>query len=141
MHIKGRYKLIRKHDCDFWNLTYFKPKKNRFFSYFKFSLISKLKWAMSKNFMKFKRYRSVLIRAFQNRLGSRSYISPFLNFMNQSFINFKRLNFYKIFLRRGIRYVTYLARKAYYYKRAYNNDLLLGLFLLIDFINLLNVNH
>ena len=65
MHIKGRYKLIRKHDCDFWNLTYFKPKKNRFFSYFKFSLISKLKWAMSKNFMKFKRYRSVLVRDFQ----------------------------------------------------------------------------
>ena len=43
MYIKGRLKLIRKHDCDFWNLTYYRISQNRFFAYFKFSLIYRLK--------------------------------------------------------------------------------------------------
>ena len=43
MFIKGRFKLIRKHDCDFWNLTYYRLAQNRFFHYFKFSLIHKIK--------------------------------------------------------------------------------------------------
>ena len=43
MYLKGRFKLIRKYDCDFWNLMYYKRKKNKFFNYFKHSLAWKVK--------------------------------------------------------------------------------------------------
>ena len=35
-------------------------------------------------------------------------------------------NFYKLFLRRGLRFVTYIYKKCFYYRHAFANDLLLG---------------
>lgn len=47
--------------------------------------------------------------------------------MDYNLLNIKKnLNFYKLFLRRGLRFVTYIHRRCFYYKHAFSNDLLLG---------------
>merc|ERR1712098_512824 len=58
---------------------------------------------------------------------SRRYFNPFLNELDKNLLNVrKQLNFYKLFLRRGLRFVTYIYKKCFYYRHAFVNDLLLG---------------
>lgn len=127
MYIKGRLKLIRKHDCDFWNLTYYRVAQNRFFCYFKFSLIYRLKQLTKKREIRLLPKRTVKIASIQGYSKSRRYFSPFLNSGSSNLLNVKKqINFYKLFLRRGLRFVTYIYRRCFYYRHAFSNDLLLG---------------
>lgn len=127
MYIKGRLKLIRKHDCDFWNLTYYRVAQNRFFNYFKFSLIYRLKQLTKKRELRLLPRRTLKIASLQGYSKSRSYFNPFLNKGDGNLINVKnKINFYKLFLKRGLRFVTYIYRRCFYYRHAFSNDLLLG---------------
>ncbi len=128
MYIKGRLKLIRKHDCDFWNLTYYRISQNRFFAYFKFSLIYRLKQLTKKKEIRLLPRRTVKISSLQGYSKSKRYFNPFLNIGDSSLINVKKkINFYKLFLKRGLRFVTYIYRRCFYYRHAFVNDLLLGI--------------
>lgn len=121
MLIKGRLKIIRKHDCDFWNLTYYRIAQNRFFHYFKFSLIHKIKQLTRKKELRLFPRKTVKIKSLQN------FFNPFLNQVDRNLLNVKKqINFYKLFLRRGLRFVTYIYRRCFYYRHAFANDLLLG---------------
>lgn len=42
MFLNTRYKILRKYDADIWNFLYYRQRKNKFFTYFKLSLIHKL---------------------------------------------------------------------------------------------------
>jgi len=127
MLIKGRLKLIRKHDCDFWNLTYYRVAQNRFFHYFKFSLIHKIKQLTKKKELRFLPRKTAKMSFLQGYPKSRRYFNPFLNELDKNLLNVrKQLNFYKLFLRRGLRFVTYIYKKCFYYRHAFVNDLLLG---------------
>lgn len=121
MLIKGRLKLLRKHDCDFWNLTYYRIAQNRFFNYYKFSLIHKIKQLTRKKELRFFPKKVVRIKSIQQ------FFNPFLNQVDRNLLNLKKqINFYKLFLRRGLRFVTYIYKRCFYYKHAFANDLLLG---------------
>ena len=127
MLIKGRFKLIRKHDCDFWDLTYFRLEEYRFFKYFKFSLIHKIKELTKKNEVRFFFRQTVKIAGLQGRCKSRGYFNPFLNAIDRNLLNVKKqINFYKLFLRRGLKFVTYIYKRCFFFKHAFVNDLLLG---------------
>jgi len=127
MHIKGRFKLIRKHDCDFWYLTYYRAAQNRFFSYFKFSLMHRVKKFGKKKHITFYNLKPMMISGLQNRRKARGYVSPFLEAVDVNLLNLKKqLNFYKLFLRRSFKFATYLYRRCYYYRYAHSRDLLLG---------------
>ena len=43
MFLRQKLKLIRKFDSDIWNFIYMKQRKNKFFTYFRLSLIEKIK--------------------------------------------------------------------------------------------------
>lgn len=127
LYIKARFKLIRKHDCDFWNVTYYRVAQNRFFWYYKHSLIYRMKSMGHRREFKLMSRRTLKIASLQGHYKERSYYNPFLNKKDRTFLNVKRnINFYKLFLRRGLRFVTYIYRRCFYYKAAYANDLLLG---------------
>lgn len=127
MLIKGRLKLIRKHDCDFWNLTYYRVAQNRFFHYYKFSLIHKIKQLTRKSELRFFTRKTVKIASIQGHSKSRGYFNPFLNIIDRNLLDVhKQINFYKLFLRRGLRFVTYVYKRCLYFRHAFMNDLLLG---------------
>ena len=128
MLIKGKLKVIRKHDCDFWNLTYYRVSQNRFFCYFKFSMIHKLKNLTRKRRLRFLPRRLLKLPFLQGYNKSRRYYNPFLNEKQSNLLNVKKnINFFRLFLYRGLRYVTYIYRKCLYYRHAFSNDLLLGI--------------
>ena len=127
MLIKGRLKLIRKHDCDFWYLSYYRVAQNRFFHYFKFSLIHKIKQLTRQKELRLLPRKTVKIASIQGHNKSRGYFNPFLNQLDRNLLNIKKqINFYKLFLRRGLRFVTYIYRRCLYFRHAFSNDLLLG---------------
>lgn len=53
MFLKARYKILRKYDTDIWNFLYYRQRKNKFFTYFKLSLIHKLQLYYRNNSFKF----------------------------------------------------------------------------------------
>jgi len=127
MLIKGKLKVIRKHDCDFWNLTYYRVSQNRFFCYFKFSLIHKIKFLTRKRQLRILPRRLLKLPFLQGYNRNKRYYNPFLNELDGNLLDVKKnINFYKIFLRRGLRFITYIYRKCFYYRHAFSNDLLLG---------------
>lgn len=127
MLIKGKLKVIRKHDCDFWNLTYYRVSQNRFFCYFKFSMIHKIKLLTRQRQLRLLPRRLLKLPFLQGYARSKRYYNPFLNDTQSNLLNVKKnINFHKLFLYRGLRYVTYIYRRCFYYRHAYSNDLLLG---------------
>lgn len=85
MFITARNKILRKYDADFWNFIYTRRRKNKFFMYFRLSLINKLQifykkkiFFINNNRLKFKRFNE----------------NPFNNFFN-----LKNLNTFKFFKR------------------------------------------
>jgi len=126
MHIKGRFKLIRKYDCDFWNLMYYRASENRFFRYFNISLKYKLKQFVRKKEVTFRSKQIFRIRNLGTKVN-RQYYNPFLNKLDSNLLKIRNnLNFFKLFKRRGLRFCTYIFKRCFYYKEAYSNDLLLG---------------
>lgn len=91
MQIKIRNKLLRKYDSDFWNFLYTRRRKNKFFIYFRLSLINKLQIYYKKNYFYINK---------NNRLKVKFNLkyNPFFNFYNMKNINkykfFKRGKFY-----------------------------------------------
>lgn len=127
MFIKGRFKLMRKHDCDFWNLTYYRAAENRFFKYFKISLINKVKKLTRESKFTFRPRKTLKISPLHGCKRSMRFYNPFLNSFDSKFLNIrKNINFYKIFLRRRLRYVTYIFKKGFYFRHAFSKDILLG---------------
>lgn len=131
MLLKKRLKIIRKFDMDIWNLIYYKLKKNRFFNYFKLSLLSKLKYSTKMNLVRFLKGK---LRPIINiaSLGSGSahlaYSSPF--FGDEKKILYPKMkykNFKKFFRYRSLIYVNYIYRKGYFKREKFHNDLLLGM--------------
>lgn len=51
MFIKAKNKVLRKYDIDFWNFLYTRRRKNKFFIYFKLSLINKLRFFYNKKLL------------------------------------------------------------------------------------------
>lgn len=126
MFIKGRFKLMRKHDCDFWNLTYYRVAENRFFNYFKISLINKVKILTRESQLTFSKKKTIKMSSLQGCKRGLRYYNPFLNAFDGKIISIKNLNFYKIFLRRRLRFVTYIFKKGFYFRHAFSKDILLG---------------
>ena len=50
MYIKAKNKILRKYDSDFWNFLYSRKRKNKFFVYFRLSLIHKILFLKKKKF-------------------------------------------------------------------------------------------
>jgi hypothetical protein len=127
MFIKGRFKFMRKHDCDFWNLTYYRVAENKFFKYYKFSLINKVKNFTRESKITFRPRKNVKISSLHGCRRVMRYFNPFLNAFDGNFLNLrKNINFFKIFLKRRLRYVTYIFKKGFYLKHAFYKDILLG---------------
>lgn len=55
MFIKAKQKIIRKFDCDFWNFIYTRRRKNKFFTYFKLSLLNNIQKYYKNQFFSTKR--------------------------------------------------------------------------------------
>jgi ribosomal protein S4 len=91
MFINARNKVLRKYDADFWNFLYNRRRKNKFFMYFRLSLINKIKLYYRKKFffIKYiKRKRDLLkFKVFKDN-------NPFYHF-----IKLKNLNKFKFFRR------------------------------------------
>lgn len=131
MYIKARLKLIRKYDCDFWNLFYYKAKKNRFFNYYKHSLIHKVKEATRSNLIKFTK-GSIRSVPFIGPLGALSRQEAFPNplFGDENKILYTQIgpkNMRKFFRNRYLKYVNYIYRRCFFRKERFFYDLLLGL--------------
>merc|ERR1712137_1365386 len=89
--------------------------QNRFFHYFKFSLIHKIKQLTRKKELRFLPRKTAKMSFLQGYPKSRRYFNPFLNELDKNLLNVrKQLNFYKLFLRRGLRFVTYIYKKCFY---------------------------
>lgn len=86
MFIKAKNKILRKYDSDFWNFLYTKPRKNKFFIYFKLSLINKLQYYNRKKFF-FNKKKSI---KFSNYHKNKS---PISFYSNLNLLNYRR--FYK----------------------------------------------
>jgi ribosomal protein S4 len=88
MYITARNKILRKYDADFWNFLYNRRRKNKFFMYFRLSLINKIR--------NFYRKKFFYINIKNNRLKMKSFknYNPFNNFFN-----LKNLNKFKFFKR------------------------------------------
>ena len=107
---------MRKHDCDFWNLLYYKAAYNRFFKYYKLSLIHKVNEMTRKRCFVFKKNKPVKFSTLHGCKRAFSFFNVLLNQRDGKFINLKRtLNLYKIFKQRGLRYVTYILKKGFYF--------------------------
>jgi len=130
MYLKGRFKLIRKYDCDFWNLMYYKRKKNKFFNYFKHSLAWKVK---TKTYNKEifwqapRKKKPPFVSALGTYKKDQAYRNVF--FANQNILDIfvltkKRL--WKLFRRRRAGHVSYVYRRCFFKKSLSSYDLLLG---------------
>jgi ribosomal protein S4 len=92
MHITARNKILRKYDADFWNFLYNRRRKNKFFMYFRLSLINKIQHFYKKKFF--------FIDLKKKILKSKNFnsINPFNNFFNLKNVNkfklFKRSKFF-----------------------------------------------
>lgn len=118
MFITARNKVLRKYDADFWNFIYNRRRKNKFFMYFRLSLINKIKIYYRKKFyfIKYikKRKKNLLkFKIFKN-------IDPFY-----SFINLKNINKFKFFKRSK----HFVKRVFFKYVRPKHNkgDMLFGI--------------
>jgi ribosomal protein S4 len=86
MYLKTKNKILRKYDSDFWNFLYTRRRKNKFFIYFRLSLINKLQ-----NYYK----KKIFFINTNNRL-------KIIQFKQNPFNNFyslKNLNHFKFFKR------------------------------------------
>lgn len=131
MFIKGRLKLIRKYDCDFWNLTYYKVKKNRFFNYFKHSLISKVKQATRGGLIKFitgSKRQIPLLGTLGFCSNQVAFFSPFFGDEKKKLVTkMGYKNIKKFFRNRNPKYVNYIYRRCFFRKEQFFYDLLLGI--------------
>ena len=87
MFIKARNKVLRKYDADFWNFLYTRRRKNKFFTYFRLSLINKLQYFYRKRFFFVSKTNRLKVRTLKG-------YNPFNNFFN-----LKNLNKFKLFKR------------------------------------------
>jgi ribosomal protein S4 len=116
MFIKARNKVLRKYDADFWNFIYNRRRKNKFFMYFRLSLINKIKIYYRKKFFfikNIKKKRSLLkFKKFKD--------NPFYHF-----ISLKNVNKYRFF-----RKSKYFVKRVFFkYVRPKRNkgDILFGI--------------
>lgn len=89
MFLKTRNKILRKYDSDFWNFLYNRRRKNKFFIYFRLSLINKLQLYYKKNYFYINKNNRL-----KTNLKIFSKYNPFVNFYN-----LKNLNHFKFFKR------------------------------------------
>ena len=150
MYIKGRFKLIRKHDCDFWNISYYRAAQNRFFRYFKHSMEYRSKKANKRNRFRFQELTLRLFDLVSKLKRSKGYLSPFLSAVDPKPVKYRkyriyskrgyfynkrkeiyrikgRLNVYKLFQFRGLKYLTWVYTRRYFRRVKRGGDLLLGL--------------
>jgi hypothetical protein len=121
MFIKERFKVIRKHDCDFWNLIYYRLDENRFWNYYRYSLIYKIKLLTRQKEFRIRPKRNIRLNVL------RKGYNPFLTYLDKNLLNIKNnINFFKLFLSRGLRYISYIHKRCFYYRQNIVNDLLLG---------------
>jgi len=96
MYISGRLKLIRKHDCDFWNMSYYRAAQNKWFYYFKYSLIHRAKLKEQNKLFKVDRARGLFFTHLSNRGNkSRGFFNPFLNLIDTKFLAIPNTKFTK----------------------------------------------
>jgi ribosomal protein S4 len=112
MWFKNKYKIMRKYDSDFWNFCYTRKRKNKFFCYFKLSLIHKIR--------KFHK-----LKFFDLNHPHKLKLAPMVtlkNYLNKRFLKFKR--FWR-FCRKRKSYARYVFFKITRFK--FNRvDVLLG---------------
>lgn len=86
MFLKAKNKILRKYDSDFWNFIYHKRRKNKFFTYFRLSLINKIqKFYKKKVFFIKQKNKRLKIKMFKKN-------NPFVNYLK-----LKTLRLYKFF--------------------------------------------
>lgn len=95
MYIKAHNKFLRKYDADFWNFLYHKRRKNKFFTYFRLSVINKIqKYFKHKIFFIHKKNKRLKIKFMKNT-------NFFTNFMKiKTISNFKLFKRSKFFVKR-----------------------------------------
>lgn len=117
MFINARNKVLRKYDADFWNFIYNRRRKNKFFMYFRLSLINKIKLYYKKKFF--------FIKQLKRRRGLLNFKTIKKNDPFYSFINLKNVNKFKFF-RRGKFFVKRVFFKHIRPKRN-KGDILFGI--------------
>ena len=135
MRITGRLKLVRKYGCDFWCITIFKlPKKNRFFTHFRHSLIWNVKQRIYQKqlfFSNLNAYRHKVknprIASFGLHRKSQGYVDPFFGDENITYLRvMRRLQYRKFFDYRRHRHILYIFERGFYRRNLSRHDLLLG---------------
>jgi hypothetical protein len=150
MYIKARFKLMRKHNCDFWSANYYRVTQNRFFRYYKHSLGHTARELNKMNSFKFLKSTLQFFNLEGGANRAKSPFNPFLNevykkgVINRSPFQFYikgyfyqkrksrlkingKINYHRIFGYRSLRYVTHVYKRAYFRKREFKGDLLLGI--------------
>lgn len=92
MLLKAKYKILRKYDTDIFNYIYYRRRKNKFFMYFRLSLIERIKKFFFQKFFYFS-YSQFNRRKF--KFKSVNLINPFN--LNLNTLKKKNLNFKKFF--------------------------------------------
>lgn len=127
MHIKGRFKLIRKYDCDFWNLMYYKNKRNRFFNYYRYSLVWRIRQKTFAKDVSFHRGRYPKIGNLGMQRISKSMHNPFYADENiYDIVTFTKAQYRRFFKNRRFRHVSFVYRRGFFRKSKASYDLLLG---------------
>lgn len=97
MFIKAKNKIIRKYDSDIWNFIYHKRRKNKFFTYFRLSLINKIQ--------KFYKKKIFFIKQKNKRLKIKMFK------LNNPFINYFKL--------KNIRLHKFFKKSKFFVKRVF----------------------
>jgi len=121
MFLKKKYKLIKKCEIDFWGISYFKPRKTKFFIYLKKLFVYKLK--KEKRFTK--NIRSFFLKVvYKNEFFVRSHRNNLILKEKNNKLLF--LNYYVLFGRQSLGKSMYLFRKASRVK-FFRDDLIIGI--------------
>jgi len=90
MYLKTRNKIIRKYDSDFWNIIYTRKRKNKFFAYFKLSLINKLQFLYKRQFFFLSKNKLLRVQSYKSSINSLNKKFTFLKNFRKFF---KKVNF------------------------------------------------
>jgi ribosomal protein S4 len=123
MFLKNKYKLIKKCEIDFWGISYFRPRKTKFFIYLKKLFTYKIKKSK-----RFKRHPRDISRFFfkvfyKHEFYVRSHRN---NLVLKEKRRLLRLNYYILFGRQSIGKSLYILGKVSRFK-FFRDDLIIGI--------------
>lgn len=112
MLIKAKHTIIRKYDVDIWNFLYTRKRKNKFFTYFKLSIINKIQRLYRKKFYYLNNLKLIKTKFYTKLFHN-------LNNISTKYINYRK------FFKRSKYYVKFVFFKLIPFKKN-KLDILLG---------------